>query len=228
MTHRLAMAIVGIALVAALVLSMATSLVEEAPHEWIGVAVFALAVAHVALSRKALLARLRKRSAASIANLALDALLLACLLGQLASSLVLSEHVLSWAPAIEGAAWARPMHMLCAYWGFALAFVHGGLHARPYGRHLAKRPAALVLCRVICIVLALFGAAAFVQMDVASYMVLRIQFAFADHSVPLATRLLCWLGIGMAFACAAHYLSSGLRLLFAEKQNNPNSQEDER
>lgn len=116
MGPRFARIIADVALALAFVLSMATALVDEAPHEWIGVAVFALTIAHVFLGWKMLLAQVRKRRATAVAGLVLDALLLACLLGQLASALVLSEHVLSWAPAIEGAAWARPVHMLCAYW----------------------------------------------------------------------------------------------------------------
>lgn len=223
MDPRFARIIADVALALAFVLSMATALVDEAPHEWIGVAVFALTIAHVFLGWKMLLAQVRKRRATAVAGLVLDALLLACLLGQLASALVLSEHVLSWAPAIEGAAWARPVHMLCAYWGFALAFVHGGLHARLYGKNLAKHPVALVLCRIASIALALFGAVSFVQMDITAYMTLHVQFAFADPSVPLVLRFLRWLGIGMTFACAAHYLSSGLRLLSLKRRNDPAS-----
>ena len=118
---------VDIAMAVVFVAVMATALVQEAPHEYLGIALFALIVAHVVLNRRWLKAMFRGRySALRAMQLVAIIGLLVCMLGQVVSSLVLSKYTFGFLPAIEGASWARRVHMLCSYWGFLFAFAHAG------------------------------------------------------------------------------------------------------
>ena len=58
----------------------------------------------------------------------LAALLLFCMLGVMASGILLSRHLFAALPIPGGRSWARVVHMLCAYWGFVLMSLHLGLH----------------------------------------------------------------------------------------------------
>lgn len=152
--------VVDVLIATAFVALLATPIAWGQAHESIGIAAFALTVVHIALSRKAVGGLARKRRAGALATLALDALLLACLVGLAASAVVLSEHALSWAPAVPGSWWARVAHLLCSYWGFAFAFVHVGLHVRAMAG--TKRNAVLVWTgRVAFVALGAFGALSF-------------------------------------------------------------------
>ena len=55
---------VDIAMAVVFVAVMATALVQEAPHEYLGIALFALIVAHVVLNRRWLKAMFRGRYSA--------------------------------------------------------------------------------------------------------------------------------------------------------------------
>lgn len=129
---------VDVGLAAMFVTLMTTATVEEVAHEWIGITTFALFVVHQVLNRRWWKNLLRGkytllRSVGTIVNVGL----LLCMLGQMTSSLILSEHAFGWLPAFPGAAWARIMHLVCSYWGFMLAAVHTGLHVHTFvhGRH---------------------------------------------------------------------------------------------
>ena len=200
---------VDIAMAAVLVAVMTTAIVQEAPHEYLGAALFALIVAHIVLNRKWLASVLRGRytavrtlQVASIAGVA------GCFLGLVVSSLVLSKHAFGWLPALPGANWARRVHMLCSYWLFVLAFVHAGLHIHvPRDVPEAKlRVARLVLAAVSC-----YGAYSFVRLGMLPYLARQVQFAAVDYEAPLALGLARYTSIGVLIACLAHCLRAALQ-----------------
>lgn len=177
--------VVDVALAAALVLVMSTPLAEEAAHEWLGIAVAVLSVAHVALNARALSGLLRSgplplRIVLVLADLAL----VACLATLAASSLVLSVHAFSWLPVIPGAAWARPAHMLCSFWLFALSAFHLGLHLP----RRTRRPTARVIGTILAVVAVVGGAASFAWLDLGAYLAGGVPFYAVDTSQPLIVR----------------------------------------
>jgi hypothetical protein len=82
---------VDITMSLALVAVMATALVQEVPHEWLGAALFVLMVVHMVQNRRWLGSILRARYNL-LRTLQVIALvgLVACFVGQVASSVVLS------------------------------------------------------------------------------------------------------------------------------------------
>jgi hypothetical protein len=199
-----------IALALALVATMATALVQEAPHEWLGIALFALIVAHIVLNRKWLAAVFRGRhDALRMLQIVVLAALAACIIGQVASSLVLSKHAFGFLPALPGAGWARSVHMLCSYWAFVLAFAHAGLHARTPKK---MAPWQKWASRIIIAVVACFGAFSFAQLGLWQYLTGQVQFAFADYSVPLTLAFARYASVAVLVAGVFHYIRKAITL----------------
>lgn len=225
---------VDVGLAAMFVTLMTTATVEEVAHEWIGITTFALFVVHQALNRRWWKNLLRGkytllRSVETIVNVGL----LLCILGQMTSSLILSEHAFGWLPAFPGAAWARIMHLVCSYWGFMLAAVHTGLHVHTFVHRRNHRDVVRANGKdtvanqnvrsthnfseseqnehrvpvVPIVVSALFVAAgtwSFVQLDMETYLLLQSQFLFVDYTVPLPLTALRYLLVAAGIACLAH------------------------
>lgn len=99
------------------VLLLSTALVQETPHEWLGILMFVVATIHIVLNRKWIAAIPRGRyTALRVLQEVIMALLTLCILGQVVSSLILSKYAFGFLPAFPGAFWARRVHMFCSYW----------------------------------------------------------------------------------------------------------------
>lgn len=200
---------------ACLVAVMATALVQEAPHEYLGVALVALVALHLAMNRRWVARLFRGRyDAVHVLQVASAAGLGLCLVSQVASALVLSKHALWFLPSLPGASWARSVHMLCSHWMFALAFAHAGLQLQGALARIGRRriPAgALWALRVAWGAVAAFGALSFVQLGMGDYLLGRVQFAAADYGAPIVLSLARYASIATLIAGAFHYLALALR-----------------
>ena len=203
---------------AALLLLMAYSLVGEAAHEWIGVAMFALFVLHHAFNiRWSRNLRKGRYAPFRVAQTALAALIFACMTGSMLSGVLESRHV--FAPlSLPFAVWAQNVHMLCAYWGFALMSIHLGFHwnmMMGMARRAFRKPSvARARCiRALGFLSACFGARAFARRQIGEYMLLRIHFAFFDFSEPLWRFLLDYLAAMGLLVWIGHYLALVLQRL---------------
>ena len=114
MARRSAKIAVDVAMGIVLVALMTTALVQEAPHEWLGVALFVLVIVHVVLNRRWMAAvPRRRRDALSVLQLVVLAALGICVVGMAASGLVLSKHVFGFLPVLPGAAWGSCRKSWC-------------------------------------------------------------------------------------------------------------------
>lgn len=194
-----------------LVIVMATALIEEAPHEYLGIALAVLTIAHVVLNRRwfASLAKGRWNAVRVLQALTIFGLIV-CLLGQIVSAVVLSKHALWFLPAVPGASWARGMHMLCSYWMFVFAFAHVGLQFRGMLARMGvlrkMGSAALWVTRVVWALVAVVGVWSFTQLGLSDYLLARIQFAAADHSAPIFVRCGQYAAIAALIAGVFHYV----------------------
>ena len=199
---------VDVVLAVTLVVLMATALVQEAPHEWLGMASFVLTIAHIVLNRRWLASVLRARfDVLRVVQLVVLAGLVICVVGQIASSLVISKHAFGFLPALPGAAWARRVHMLCSYWMFMFAFMHAGFHVR-----LPKRmpPLTAWAGRVVLIVIGCIGAWSFVELGLPSYLLGQVQFAYADSSIPIVVSMGRYASVAVLVAGVFHYVRAGI------------------
>lgn len=200
--------VLDIAMAAVLVAVMTTALVQEAPHEFLGVALFVLMVAHVVFNRRRLIAVFRgRRSVLRVLQIVALVGLFVCLLGQIASSLVLSKYAFGFLPALPGAGWARRVHLLCSYWMFVLAFVHAGLHAR---LPRLSRPWQTWGARIAFAIVVGFGAYSFVRLGLWSYLTGQVQFAAADFGAPLVLAFAHYASVAVLVSVVFHYVREGL------------------
>lgn len=213
--RTVARVVIDAAMAAMYVAVMATALVQEAPHEYLGVALFVVTVAHAVLNLRWFKALFRGRySAVRTMRLIAIAGLLVCMVGMVASSLVISKHAFGFLPAPPGTGWARRMHMLCSYWGFVFTFAHAGLQLKGFGRlvrpacarHEASAPAYATGAMHAAIgAVSCFGAYSFIQAGIPSYLLGQVQFAYVDFSEPLVMAFVRWVSIAVLISVLFYY-----------------------
>ena len=203
-----------------MLLLMAYGLVGEAAHEWIGMGMFALFVAHHILDRKWLLAVGKgKYTPIRMVQTALVGIIFLSMSGSMISGVVLSRFVFAFFPKHGGYELAQQVHILCAYWGFVCMSLHLGLHwsmmltmAR---KHLQPSPLRTWCLRLIGWLWALYGAFAFHRRGVGLYLLLRSHFVFCNYSAPVIFFLIDYLSVMAMFTLIGYYISQGIKKLTA-------------
>lgn len=211
---------VDIAMTIALLLLMPYQLIGEAAHEWIGVVMFVLFLTHHLLNRAWSKNILKgKYSMRRTCQSVLVVFILLCMIGSMVSGIILSRYVFASLDIRAGAASARSIHMLCAYWGFVFMSVHLGFHWNMMivmaGKAWKKTTesfisAGVVIMRILAVCIAAYGIVAFIKRDIWNYMILKNHFAFFDMSEPVIFFLLDYLAVMGLFVFIGHYLSKGL------------------
>lgn len=208
---------VDLLMTASLLLLMAYELVGQAAHEWIGTGMFLLFLLHNLLNRRWYGSLLKgKYTPYRILQTALVALVLAAMLIQAASGIVLSRHLFTFLPIRGGARLARTLHMLGGYWGFLLMSLHLGLHWNSMMgavRRMAGAPSPrrTMLLRSLAGAIACYGLYAFFRREIGSYLFLQIQFAFFDFEEPLLSFFADYLAVMGLFVAVGHYLAAALK-----------------
>lgn len=215
--------IVDAVMSALLLLLMAYELIGAAVHEWLGIAMFVLAILHHVLNRRWSGNVLKgKYSPARILQTVLVVLALTSMVGSMVSGIILSRHALAFLPIRGGTGWARTVHLLCGYWGFVLMSLHLGLHwsvmAGSVGKSLKASAMRAWVCRLAGLLAAVYGAYAFVKRGLPDYLLLKNHFAFFDFSEPVPLFLLDYLAIMGLFVWAGHYLSRLIRQINAGRK----------
>ena len=207
---------------AALLLLMAYGLVGEAAHEWLGMEMFALFLAHHVFNRKWLSAVGKgKYTPLRIVQTVLAGVILLCMLGSMVSGILLSRYVFSFLPKHGGEELAGQVHIFCAYWGFVCMSLHLGLHwgmmlaiAR---KHLQPSPLRTWSLRLVGWLWALYGAFAFHRRGVGLYLLLKSHFVFYDYSEPVIFFLIDYLSVMALFVLVGYYFAQDLKYLRRKK-----------
>lgn len=216
--------VVDIGMTVVLLLLMAYGMVGEAAHEWLGIGMFVLFIAHHILNRKWSRCVFKgKYTLFRIWQTILVAGILLTMTGSMYSGVILSEHALSFLPIKGGRAFAREVHMVSAYWGFVLMSLHLGLHwgmMMGMAKRLVKElPAAgRWLLRGIAALIAGYGVYAFIQREIGRYMLLKNHFAFFDYEEPLIFFLADYMAVMGLFVWLSHYFSKGLRYIIQARK----------
>ena len=184
---------VDIVMTILLILLMAYSLVGEAAHEWLGVAMFVLFVLHHLLNRP-WHNRIFKGNDTPYRTVQTALVILAFLTmcGSMISGVILSRTVFSFLGIRGGQAAARTIHMAGR-------------------RHKKKSAVRSRTVRIIGWLVAVYGVYAFWKRSILGYMLLQIHFVFFDPSESLILYFLDYLAIISLFVCAGHYLACALR-----------------
>ena len=211
--------VVDCGMVLLLPLLMAYSLVGEAAHEYLGIGMFLLFIAHHILNiawwkhiSRGKYTPLRVLGTA--VNLALVMIMLALPI----SGMMLSHHVFRFLH-FRGTSAARTVHLLASYWGLVLMSFHAGMHGnvmmgmfRKAAHTQQTSKIRTWSLRVIAVLLAICGIHAFAKNRISSYLFLRTQFVFIDFSQPVVLALLDYLAIIAFFAVIGYYISKLIKM----------------
>lgn len=186
----------------------------EAAHEWVGTGMFMLFIAHHFLNVSWYRNMFKgKYTPVRIFQLLINLALLAVMVMQMYSGIVLSRHVLSFLPIESGLALGRRLHILGAYWGFLLMSLHLGLYWNMILgmiKKCAKINRTSRLCSGICFIAAIltsgYGAFVFMKRDFPTYMLLKSEFVFMDYSEPVLFFYLDYLALMGLCIFTAHYI----------------------
>ena len=198
---------VDVLMTAVLLLQMSYSIAGELFHEISGIAFFVLFILHHILSFSYTKALFKgKKSADRVLKSIVDCLLFIIYICMMISAVPLSKYIFTFLGIGAFSGISRSVHMLGAYWGFALIGIHIGFHLdimlkKPL-RDKKKKPFVIAaLCAVFSAGLILF-----IKEGVIKYMLFINQFVYFDESYGLALFLLIYILIGGMFAVAGYLL----------------------
>ena len=220
---------------AVLIVLMAYELVGQAAHEWLGIGMFVLFILHHIWNRKWICnmfkrkyppgiplcakngTKIRKYTFFSILQTLIVICVFIAMMGSMVSGVILSRHALAFLPITGGRSFARNLHMLSAYWGFALLSIHIGFHwsmiMGMVKKHWKKAPAVPVwILRGAALLTAVYGAYASWKRGIWEYMFLKNQFAFFDFDEPLAIFLTDYIAVLALFVWCGHYASKWAKI----------------
>ena len=186
----------------------------ETAHEWAGAGMFVLFIVHQVLNRGWYRSLTRgKYTPVRILMLSVNILTLAALVILMYSGITMSRHVIVFLTARGGMAAARRLHIIGSYWGFLLMSLHLGLHWgmvwSKLERMTGKQNEYLYLAGSV--LLAVYGAYAFIKRDFLSYLFLKSEFVYLDYSEPKILFYLDYMALMELCIFIMHYGSKLLR-----------------
>ena len=167
---------------------MAYQVTGEKAHEWLGMAMFALIVAHNLLNIKWYAAIFRGRyHVLRVSRTLINILLLTAMLATMVSGILMNNFV--YPLSISGTmATARVLHLAGSYWSFVLMSIHLGLHwgiitgfADKKLKQKTVRSVIFLLLRLLAAGIAVYGGYLFLSADIFEYMTFQTHFAFLDY-----------------------------------------------
>ncbi len=193
--------VIDISMIIVLPMLMAYSLIGEAFHEIIGTIMFGLFITHQIINRRWYSSLFKGRYTASrVFQIVLNLALLAFMLLQPVSGILMSKHLYTFLPTFPVSAYARQIHMAFAYWGYVLICMHAGLHmVSPIKRLYAKSKGLCMLIGVLTLGISIRGIFAFVNRGFVRYMTGKVAFAFFDYSEPRVFFFLDYVAVMILF-----------------------------
>lgn len=159
------------------------------------------------------------------ATLIIDILVFAAMLIQMYSGIVMSQHVFAFLNISGGMMTARRLHIIGAFWGFALMSIHLGFHMNVIfamlkkALHITKttrlRRTVLVVSGLI---VAAYGIYEFISRGLFSNMFLQNEFILMDFNESKLKFYLAYLAVMELFAFFGYYFSMVLKLLGKTKK----------
>ena len=206
--------VIDMLMIVVLPLLMAFELIGRSTHEWLGMTMMGLVIVHQILNRAGYKNTFRgKYNPLRAATLALDLSLIVLMILQAISGMSMAKHLPDFLPKLMRRSVARGVHMTCAYWCFTLMNVHAGFHMSAMFVRIKRKmkPGTWKILSTAGLLIAVYGAYAFVKRQLPGYMFMQIQFAFFDYEEPLVFFFADYLAIMALFALVGHSLSALLR-----------------
>ncbi|MBQ9472560.1 MAG: DUF4405 domain-containing protein [Ruminococcus sp.] len=199
------------ALTVTLLLLMAFQVTEQLAHEWLGITMFALTVAHQILNRKFYSAIFKGRyNGLRVFQLTVNILLLLSFVCTALSGMMMSRFATPFMNGILPSSVVRQGHLALSHWSFVLMGLHLGLHFGIITSKLKKGAVRLALGAVMSVI-SVYGFYLFFKSDMLNYMLFKNPFAFLDYTKAWWLVILENLAMLLAWGYAAYLLSLFLR-----------------
>ena len=201
-----------------LILLMAYQITGQELHEWIGMGMLILFVAHNLLNVKWYGGLFKgKYRPVRIIQTMVNACLLIDMLCLGFSGAVMSRHVFAVFQINGPMATARNMHMSASYWSFVLISIHIGLHwsmilgkLRKLMNGETKNKIIIWILRAAAALIAGYGLYLFLDKNIISYMFLKIQFVFFDFDQRAISVFAEYLAMMGFWIFTSYYISKGI------------------
>ncbi len=161
---------------------MAYQVTGEALHEWIGVGMTVLLIAHHVLNRKWYVALCKgKYNAYRIVTTTVNTLLMAAIALTAFCGMAMSAHAVPFLYGMAPMGFVRRGHLALSYWSFILMGLHLGLHLPAITAKVKPNKTVRIVCTVLFTALAGTGLWNFIQNDIPDIIFFRTPFAFLDY-----------------------------------------------
>ena len=212
--------ILDAALTIALLLLMSMQVTKQLAHEWIGIAMFALAILHHILNRKYYTAVFKgKYTPLRVYQLIVNTLLLLTFICTPLTGMMMSRYTTTFMNGLLTSSVVRQGHLALSYWSFVLMGVHLGLH---FGIIASKLPKGKIRIASGALMsgISIYGFYLFFKSNIFDYMFFRIPFAFFDYSKAWWSVILENLAMLLAWGFAGYLLSLFLKAIAKKDKRN--------
>lgn len=211
--------IIDIAMYLIFVALMQEHLWADGLHEWLGITLFALFIAHNVLNIRWYKSLFKgkytvARSISTVINIALLAAMLCCMV----SSVLVSGKIFAFLN-LGGARFGRTLHLISTAWAFVLMSLHMGLHLTPLINKLKKNKNLLRAGQILAVLLAAFGVTVFIGRAFYEELFYLTEFKFFDTDKSAVLYFFETIAMLSAFVSLAHYGKKLLQMKPKSKSN---------
>ena len=206
--------IIDIAMYLIFVALMQEHLWSDGLHEWLGITLFALFIAHTILNFRWYQSLFKgkytpARTTSAIIKIALLAAMLCCMV----SSVLVSGKVFAFLN-LGGARFGRTLHLVSTAWAFVLMSLHLGLHLTSLTNKLKKNKKLLRAGQILAVLLAAYGVYVFIDRAFYEELFYLTEFKFFDTDKSAVLYFFETVAMSFPFAFITYY---GRKLLQMKK-----------
>ena len=205
-TNMIIKRIVDVVLTVLLLFLMAYQVTGEMLHEWLGIGMTVVLIAHHILNRQWYKALFSGRySPYRTAMTAVNILLTVSIVMTALSGMSMSGHAVPFMYGLINVMTARELHLAMSHWSFILMGIHIGLHIKMMTAGLSDK--GKLIFRIILTMISGTGLWLFISSGIVDYILFRTHFAFLDYKTAKAVILLQNLAMLMFFVHIGYTLS---------------------
>jgi len=209
--------IIDLAIIILLLCAYLYRIIGDTAHEWVGVSVFALFIAHNVINYR-WYKNIGKGTYTiqRVIMTTVNALLALTMTTLVITGFMQSRTVLSFLN-LTGGMVLRQIHTTAAYWGLPLIGVHIGLHLGMFTRYIGNHRLIIYIMRIFAFLFAAFGVWSSFDRDIFSKLFLGFSFDYWPPEKPIVLFFAQTLSIIWLYILVAYYLPKLIAWLKASK-----------
>lgn len=177
--------IIDLAIIILLLCAYAYRIIGDTAHEWIGVSVFVLFIAHNVINYRWYKNIVRGAyTARRVIMTTVNVLLVLIMATLVVTGLTQSRTVLSFLN-LQGGIVLRQIHTTTAYWGLPLIGVHIGLHWGMFTKFISNHRLFILIMRIFAFLFTAFGIWSSFDRDMFSKLFLGFSFDYWPSEKPI-------------------------------------------